>query len=305
MQTPSLRTNSARSSGSFAKTLTVAALVIASALACDRPAPPPPTSPADAAPLAIQASDSAPAAAHAPNAASGARPDTHVAGAASDAAASMAPTYEPVVGDWHEATVDGVLGYEVDGSKWRDGTPSVNLADQAKRLYGDRYAEFLDGVKTFAFFPLAVTSKSIDATAVASTKDEPIVLSVRFFPVAGKIDQAAGIAFGIAPDGSYFGVRANALEDNLLFFKVVKGKRTVIDTVRNVPTPTKTWHTLRIELTPTSKLLRAFVDDQKRFEKKLDAIPVGHVGLWSKADSVVLFDRFELVGPNNAAGSYQ
>ena len=44
----------------------------------------------------------------------------------------------------------------VDGTRWRQGTPSANLADQAKRLYGDRYAEFLDGVKAFAFFPLAV-----------------------------------------------------------------------------------------------------------------------------------------------------
>lgn len=42
----------------------------------------------------------------------------------------------------------------VDGSKWRQGTPSASLADQAKRLYGERYAEFLDGVKAFAFFPL-------------------------------------------------------------------------------------------------------------------------------------------------------
>lgn len=202
-----------------------------------------------------------------------------------DEAVGSPPTaFEPVVGDWTVAQIAGATGLKVDGSRWRDGTPSANLADQAKRLYGDRYAEFLDGVKAFAFFPLAIK------------KDPPppgdLRLRVRFFPIAGKIDQAAGIAFGVAPDGSYLGVRANALEDNILYFKVVKGKRTVIDTIRNVPTPTRTWHTLVLEL--RGKQLTVRLDDTKRLDKMLESAPAGHVGLWSKADSEVLFDDFEI-----------
>jgi hypothetical protein len=192
--------------------------------------------------------------------------------------------FEAVVGDWAIGEAGGARGYQVDGGKWRDGTPSASLADQAKRLYGDRYAEFLDGVKAFAFYPLAVFH---DLPPAGDLK-----IRVRFFPLAGKVDQAAGIAFGIAPDGSYLGVRANALEDNLLYFKVVKGKRTVIDTVRAVPTPSRTWHTLSMEL--RGKRLVVHVDDTKRFEKTLDAPPTGRVGLWSKADSQVLFDDFEV-----------
>jgi hypothetical protein len=196
--------------------------------------------------------------------------------------AAPAPTFEAVIGDWREEEAGGAKGFAVDGTKWRDGTASANLADQAKKLYGDRYAEFLDGVKAFAFFPLAVA------------REEPpsgdVELSVRFYPLAGKIDQAAGIAFDIAPDGSYWGVRANALEDNVLFFRVVKGKRTVLDTIRNVPTPTKTWHTLSLKIVGTK--LEAFVDGAKKYERKLDAAPKGRVGLWSKADSHVLFSDF-------------
>ena len=71
---------------------------------------------------------------------------------------------------------------------WRNGAPSANLADQAKRLYGDCYAEFLDGVKAFAFYPLAIRKEPPPAGDLR--------LSVRFYPIAGKIDQAAGIAFG-------------------------------------------------------------------------------------------------------------
>jgi len=201
-----------------------------------------------------------------------------------DPVGAPAPSFESVVGDWYAADEAGAHSLKVDGAKWRNGTPSASLADQAKRLYGDRYAEFLDGVKAFAFFPFAVW------------KQEPpsgdVRVSTRFYPIAGRIDQAAGIAFAISPDGTYQGVRVNALEDNLLYFRVVKGKRTIIDNVRDVPTPTKTWHTLSLELLGAH--LTAFVNGQKRFEKTLDKAPQGRLGLWSKADSQVLFDEFKV-----------
>jgi len=189
---------------------------------------------------------------------------------------------EPVIGDWRVDERSGVRGLLVDGSRWRNGVPSANLADQARRLYGERYAEFLDGVKAFAFFPLIVVAQA------PPTGD--LRLSVRFFPFAGKIDQAAGIAFGIRPDGSYVCVRANALEDNILWAKVVRGKRTILDTIRNTPTPSKTWHTLVVTL--RGKQIEVTLDGKQQFQKDLDAVPQGKVGLWSKADSQVLFDDF-------------
>src|SRR3954462_12449763 len=103
--------------------------------------------------------------------------------------------------EWYIAELAGQRGLLVDGSKWRQGVPSANLADQARRLYGERYAEFLDGVKAFAYFPLAVWQGDCSA--------ENVPLSVRFYPQAGRIDQAAGIVWGVAQDGSYFGARAN------------------------------------------------------------------------------------------------
>src|SRR5262249_81253 len=140
-----------------------------------------------------------------------------------DAVGGPAADFESVIGDWRVAELAGAHGLMVDGTKWRQGTPSANLADQARRLYGDRYAEFLDGVKAFAFFPLAVFK--------GDCSGEKLDLSVRFYPNLGRIDQGAGIAWSIAQDGSYYGARANALEDNLLFFRVVRGKRTIIETV--------------------------------------------------------------------------
>ena len=160
--------------------------------------------------------------------------------------------FEGVVGDWHIGEADGKRGLLLDGTRWRQGTPSANLADQARRLYGERYAEFLDGVKAFAFFPLTLYSGECAGDRT---------LGIRFYPISGRIDQAAGIAFDVRDDGSYYGVRANALEDNLLFFKIVKGKRTILQTIRGVETPTRTWHTLRVRI--AGKQLTAELDGKR------------------------------------------
>ena len=191
--------------------------------------------------------------------------------------------FEGLIGDWYVGEADGKKGLMVDGTRWRQGTPSASLADQAKRLYGDRYAEFLDGVKAFAFFPLAVWNGQCGG-------DRKI--SLRFYPIAGRIDQAAGIAYDIGDDGSYWGVRANALENNILSFKVVRGKRTILQTIRSTETPTRAWHTLDVTIKGTE--LVATLDGKERLRRKLDRAPVGRCGVWSKADSKVLFDDFSV-----------
>lgn len=193
--------------------------------------------------------------------------------------------FESIIGDWNIGEVVGARGLWVDGTKWRQGTPSASLADQAKRLYGDRYAEFLDGVKAFAFFPLAIYRGDCGG--------DDLTLSVRFYPQSGRIDQAAGIAWSIAPDGNYWGARANVLENNVLFFKVVRGKRTVVQTVRNVVTETKKWHTLKVRL--KGKSLSVEVNDKEVLKRGLEAPANGRCGLWSKADSQVLFDDFRVI----------
>jgi hypothetical protein len=201
-----------------------------------------------------------------------------------DTVGGPASGIQAVIGDWVVAEREGARGLLVDGSRWRNGSPSVNLADQARRLYGDRYAEFLDGVRAYAFFPLAVAEQD--------PPDGDVRMSVRFYPFAGQIDQAAGIAFGIQPDGSYFCVRANALEDNILWARVVRGRRTIIDNVRNTPTPSRVWHTLATSIRGLE--MNVELDGVHRLRKTLEAVPHGRVGLWSKADSQVLFDDFRV-----------
>jgi len=99
----------------------------------------------------------------------------------------------------------------------------------------------------------------------------------RFASIRGRQGRSScWIAFGVAPDGSYFGARANALEDNLLFFRVVKGQRHVSDTIRNVATASRQWHTLAVELRGPE--VKVVVDGAQKFQKTLDKRPEGRLG---------------------------
>lgn len=117
--------------------------------------------------------------------------------------------------------------------------------------------------------------------------------------VSGKEDQAIGVLWRAMDKDNYYVARANALEDNVVLYKTVNGKRSPLDIVgRKVGygvkakvTPNE-WHTLRVEFkgdTFTVKL------DGKELFKVQDATftDAGKVGLWTKADSVTLFDDFK------------
>jgi hypothetical protein len=41
----------------------------------------------------------------------------------------------------------------VDGRQWKEGQTSAGIADKARALYGDRYAEFPDRVQAYAYSP--------------------------------------------------------------------------------------------------------------------------------------------------------
>ncbi len=69
-------------------------------------------------------------------------------------------------------------------------------------------------------FPLAI-HESLSAANVD--------VEVRFKAVAGKTDQAGGIAVRLTDADNYYVARANALEDNVRFYRVVAGRREQLD----------------------------------------------------------------------------
>jgi len=55
------------------------------------------------------------------------------------------------------------------------------------------------------------------------------------------------------------------------------GKRTIIDTVRGVSTPTRTWHTLKVTFT-RGRALAVEVDGPERLKREMDSRPPGRCG---------------------------
>ena len=114
-----------------------------------------------------------------------------------------------------------------------------------------------------------------------------LLMSIRFKPVSGKTDQAAGILFRIQDPNNYYILRANALEDNVIFFRYASGKRTTLKE-GSAKVASRQWQELRLEV--SGNRFRGYLDDQLIVETTDDAYQAGKAGLWTKADSVTCFD---------------
>ena len=193
-------------------------------------------------------------------------------------------SFAAAVGNWVIVEDAGNKGLSVNGTKWARGQTSAGLADKARALYGERYAEFLDNVQSYAYFPIAVMNDAADF--------KEGTITVRFKGVAGRIDQAAGILFNVQPNGDYLTLRANCLEDNLVLFKYERGSRSSVKWIRNTPTPSGQWHELKLVV--TGKKVEGWLDGKLALNHDLAKPISGRVGLWSKADSVGYFDDFRV-----------
>jgi len=193
-------------------------------------------------------------------------------------------TFTPAVGNWIIGNDNNNTVLVVDGRKWKRGIASAGIADKAKALYGERYAEFLDNVTAYAYFPFAVAN---DVDNFENGK-----ITVRFKGVAGRIDQGAGILFDLKANGDYYAIRANPLEHNLVLWRYKHGKRSSVSWVRNVKTPSHKWHSLT--LTVEGNLVKGSVNGKHYLSHQLPDSVSGKVGLWTKADSVIYFDDYRV-----------
>ena len=121
-------------------------------------------------------------------------------------------------------------------------------------------------------------------------------VEVKFKAVTGSEDRAAGLIWRAKDADNYYVVRANALEDNVVLYKTIKGLRTPLDIAgrkggygMKVPVPSGQWHTLRCDF--AGNRFKVTYDGQPMFEVEDTSIAdAGMIGLWTKADSVTLFD---------------
>ena len=133
--------------------------------------------------------------------------------------------------------------------------------------------------KTSSRFPLCI----YEGLTVADVE-----VSIRFKPVSGTVDQAAGLVARYRDKDNYYIVRANALEHNVRLYKVERGKRMQFAGM-DVKVPANVWQTLTWEVQGTH--FRVSLNDNLLFEADDRTFrDAGKVGFWTKADSVTYFD---------------
>ncbi|MBR0644933.1 hypothetical protein [Plastoroseomonas hellenica] len=131
-------------------------------------------------------------------------------------------------------------------------------------------------------FPLAILD-GMEARDVA--------VSVRFRPVSGSVDQAAGLVARLRDARNYYVARANGLENNVRLYRVVEGRRIQFAGV-DTRVPRDRWQTLGLRI--EGERLVVSLDGRELFAARDGTFAeAGRVGLWTKADSVTHFDGLE------------
>lgn len=145
------------------------------------------------------------------------------------------------------------------------------------------------------------TSKRFPLCVYEPFSARDVDLSVRFKPISGKVDQAAGVVFRYRDSGNYYIARANALEGNVVLYKVEGGKRSDLKPVdagliaygKKAPVPGQTWGTLRV--VARGSRFSVHLNGSHLFDVEDSTFPeAGKIALWTKADSVTAFDGLRI-----------
>jgi hypothetical protein len=142
-------------------------------------------------------------------------------------------------------------------------------------------------------FPLAIW----DRTTIRDGE-----VSVAFKAVAGRVDRAAGIVWRYQDPNNYYIVRANALENNVVLYKVERGVRLSI-APKGRPSraygvkhevPSGRWNMLKVVF--KDNVFVVFLNGEQLFQVEDRTFrSAGKTGLWTKADSQTYFSRFTVM----------
>jgi hypothetical protein len=190
---------------------------------------------------------------------------------------------EPITVDFQATAVDKLPAGFSSAVTGGGGPPSWLVVEDSTASGSGRVLAQQSTDRTSYRFPLCIYD-------YLSARD--VEVSVRFKPVSGTVDQAAGLVTRFKDQDNYYVVRANALEDNVRLYKVERGKRTQLASA-SVKVLPQQWQSLTLVVKRTHFWVS--LNDRLLFETE-DATfkSAGKVGLWTKADSVTYFDGFNV-----------
>ena len=198
------------------------------------------------------------------------------------------PGFYTHTGNWRLDTAQGQAIILQDGSNYL-GRLSAGLAEMMTTMIGKTYLEILDNIGAYFYFPLAIAKESYLPAGSGQ---------VRVRPVAGRIDQAAGLAFGIRNIGNYFVFRVNTLEEDVALFEFVDNKRYKRASAAASLTPGH-WYELRVDFAGHHCL--CWLDGRPLIDYTATRPLDGFLGLWTKADAVSQFADLKIAGQKEPA----
>jgi hypothetical protein len=197
--------------------------------------------------------------------------------------ASLAPALAAAQDTTFEDTPLGAAPKYFEPMQTGPGQPGRWEVVEDDQAPGGRALAQVSPDPTDSRFPLLIYMPTVPADVEVRT---------RLRPIAGKVDQAGGLAVRLLDPDNYYLVRANALEGNVRFYKVVGGKRQQLAGA-NLPVASNQWHELilraqgdRFTVTFDGKELFAVTDQT--------ITSPGKVAFWTKADSITRFDALEI-----------
>lgn len=138
----------------------------------------------------------------------------------------------------------------------------------------------------------------------ATDNDYPVILredkqlsdldvSVSFKPISGDIDASGGLIFRAENEDNYYIVRANALENNFRLYTFVDGRRHQLASASVTAPSFNQYHKMRV--VAKGDHIQAYLNGELKLDYHDSTFAKGYTGLWTKEDSVTLFDHFSVL----------
>ena len=123
---------------------------------------------------------------------------------------------------------------------------------------------------------------------VTGSSYRDVDLTVQLRSVSGRVDQGGGPVWRARDARNYYIARYNPLEDNFRVYKVVDGRRSMLESV-SLKIDKAAWHSLRIVM--RADQIECYLDGKKHLSARDTTFAdAGQIGLWTKADAHTRFD---------------
>jgi hypothetical protein len=198
---------------------------------------------------------------------------------AAGASAAQTTMTEPIRIDFETGTIEAPPEGFTAGLTGKGGPVRWTVLDDPSAPAGPKVLAETSQEATDYRFPLAI----LDGLAARDVE-----VRVRFRPVSGTVDQAAGLIARARDERNYYVVRANALEDNVRLYRVVDGDRQQFAGAK-AKVLSGTWQELELRI--VGDRFTVSLDGKELFgATDRTFAEAGQVGLWTKADSLTHFD---------------